>query len=1496
MLISHFSHELEPPYDADGKRTFFLVPTRPLVKQQASEIVNKSRFGENDVGEYTGDMNVDYWSKDVWLEHLRTKKVFVMTRQIFLNMLNSAAVPLNKVNLLIFDEAHHAAPKAKKRRKETNDCYKLIMDFIHSRPESEHPRILGLTASLINANSNAMSLQKTINDLEGTYKSTCISVTDLDDVRKYATDPVESIWEYASDNATIGFDCSDVDELLSLARNIFLEMERPNNRTKQITDELPSNCMVINLPIGIDAFKKCETMISMILRAMGPWCAITACDFYIREFQSYIELYQNSYPGFSSILTTVTDVITTGMGLLKYHFYKRQVSLDDMLQKYISNKMKRLLEFLMQYSDPNEHLAGIIFVQRRAICKTLGKWLQTIKEVNAEKETNPFDFIRTDYIVGESARPGFANKIAVKAAQLQRKTLNKFRSGDVNILVSTSILEEGLDVSQCNLVVRYDGIDTFRQWVQSQGRARSKNGRFVVFSNSTKETQRSLDEYKGTFTQLQTIATNKQRTKHSFVSNTTKYQPEDEMPLINPKNGARITLDTAKATVFMYCSRLPSDAFFTTNPYERKIEVPRGFQFVIRLPINSPIKRKIEGPVKSTESLACNAAYLEVCRILREEDEIDESFVPYTKSARLKRIIDDFELTCSIDDDKENYNDGDGPKPGTAKRRQIYSKSFSTMFASLPIKPSTGICLYLICVEPKTGGTSVGFICSEYVPLSRIISSFPVYIKTDEYKVSITSVDTAFHISREQLHQIQLFHQVVFDESLGFKRKQLKFNDSSPVYVVPLNDEFGVDWSMIQVTLNRNHTNQVIISKNDADQQNFTFNENDYDDAMVFRRYEPIGLFEVLNVSTKTPSSQFPHNDNGYTTYQDYFAKKYELTIIHLHPLLSVNPIGFNSSIKQVTPTGAEQKREPIELVPELLLIFPIPTSFHRQCRLLPAIFYRLCQFYNLEILRERITSEAGFGWKSANHNWGPLKVECVQTICRQENENRRESGSDSNNDDIESSFEPNEMEIDCEPSLQNDENVGSSNSQSPDIYGNIDELIRKYSNFDVKVYMHRMRNKLMNEYCEFLAAPALKHDFGDHNQYLRLNSAIQRDHFVDLDRVKSFDHHIVTTEYMFGPSPSLVLQALTTNNAMDMFNMERLETLGDSFLKLTTSSYFYYKLPVLNEGYLSLLKVNQISNRNLYRLGAKKNLAEFMVVHQFQPCNNWLPPGFVANADALEKSDGKDKESYDKLTKQRISDKSIADCCESLIGAYLLSSGPMGAVNFMTWLGIRIMDPMMAENNDGHWLPSPRSPKATTTSGDSEIKIKNLSSTLTDFEDCIGYNFRDKCFLIQAMTHVSYHDNTVTDCYQRLEFLGDAVLDFVITRYIYEDPKRFNPGDLTQLRAALTNNTFFGSLAVKHRFHVHLKLSSYDLYRSIYSFADKMKSDANDFVYGNFMTLLDERETQTLDEAEVPKALGDVFEAVAGAIYLDSNYSLDTVWRVYYPLMASELGKILPF
>ena len=74
------------------------------------------------------------------------------------------------------------------------------------------------------------------------------------------------------------------------------------------------------------------------------------------------------------------------------------------------------------------------------------------------------------------------------------------------------------------------------------------------------------------------------------------------------------------------------------------------------------------------------------------------------------------------------------------------------------------------------------------------------------------------------------------------------------------------------------------------------------------------------------------------------------------------------------------------------------------------------------------------------------------------------------------------------------------------------------------------------------------------------------------------------------------------------------------------------------------------------------------------------------------------------------------------------------------------------------------------------------------------------------------------------MEFLGDAVLDYVITRHLYEDSDRYSPGVLTDLRSALVNNNIFAALAVKWDFHKYFKAMSPPLFNVIEKFVLKQK------------------------------------------------------------------------
>ena len=128
----------------------------------------------------------------------------------------------------------------------------------------------------------------------------------------------------------------------------------------------------------------------------------------------------------------------------------------------------------------------------------------------------------------------------------------------------------------------------------------------------------------------------------------------------------------------------------------------------------------------------------------------------------------------------------------------------------------------------------------------------------------------------------------------------------------------------------------------------------------------------------------------------------------------------------------------------------------------------------------------------------------------------------------------------------------------------------------------------------------------------------------------------------------------------------------------------------------------------------------------------------------------------YNLLTQHSIPDKSIADCVEALIGAYLTACGPRGALLFMCWLGLKVLPPQ-TDGTYGYWSP-PVSP-IVNRPADANVALNRMLAGFESFEQKIGYTFKDRNYLLQAFSHASYYPNRLTDCYQRLEFLGDAVL-----------------------------------------------------------------------------------------------------------------------------------------
>ena len=140
---------------------------------------------------------------------------------------------------------------------------------------------------------------------------------------------------------------------------------------------------------------------------------------------------------------------------------------------------------------------------------------------------------------------------------------------------------------------------------------------------------------------------------------------------------------------------------------------------------------------------------------------------------------------------------------------------------------------------------------------------------------------------------------------------------------------------------------------------------------------------------------------------------------------------------------------------------------------------------------------------------------------------------------------------------------------------------------------------------------------------------------------------------------------------------------------------------------------------------------------------------------------------------------------------------------------------------------------EAPLPSGDpSNFRLDNTPShsTLTDeftaTEKALNYRFRDHSLLVQAFTHTSLPRdyNPIPNSYEQLEFLGDALLDFLVTRHLYLNHRNMSPGNLTDLRSAVVNNYSFAVLAVKLGFAKHLKSLSPPLFHIVNKFIVKLK------------------------------------------------------------------------
>ncbi|XP_028572674.2 endoribonuclease Dicer [Podarcis muralis] len=1768
LLIKELSYQIRGDFNKNGKRTVFLVNSANQVAQQVSTVRTHSDLK---VGEYSSLEITEAWTKEKWNQEFAKYQVLVMTCRVALNILKNDHLSLSNINLLIFDECHLAIQ---------DHPYREIMQLCESCPSC--PRILGLTASILNGKCDPAELEEKIQKLENILKSSAETATDLVVLDRYTSQPCEIVVDcgpYADKSGLYERLLTELDDALHFLNDCNISVLCRERDSTLISKQILSDCRAV-------------------LLVLGPWCADKVAGMMVRELQKYIKHEQEELH--RKFLLFTDTFLRKIHALCEEHFSPASLDL-----KFVTPKVIKLLEILRKYKpyerqqfesvewynnrnqdnyvswsdsedeDEDEEieekektetnfpspftniLCGIIFVERRYTAVVLNR---LIKE--AGKQDPELAYISSNFITGHGIGKNQPRSKQMEVEfRKQEEVLRKFRAHETNLLIATSIVEEGVDIPKCNLVVRFDLPTEYRSYVQSKGRARAPISNYIMLADTDKI--KCFEEDLKTYKAIEKILRNK--CSKSVDTSETENEPiiddDDIFPpyVLRPEDGGpRVTINTAIGHINRYCARLPSDPFTHLAPKCKTRELPDNtFYSTLYLPINSPLRASIVGPPMNCTRLAERVVALICCEKLHKIGELDDHLMPVGKET-VK-----YEEELDLHDEEETSVPG---RPGSTKRRQCYPKAIPECLTDSYPKPDQPCYLYVIGMvlttplpdelnfrrrklyPPEDTARCFGILTAKPIPQ---IPHFPVYTRSGEVTISIELKKSGFTLSLQMLELITRLHQYIFSHILRLEKPALEFRptDADSAYcVLPLNVVDGsstldIDFKFME-DIEKSEARTGIPSTQYTKETPFIFKLEDYQDAVIIPRYRNFDQphrFYVADVYTDlTPLSKFPSPE--YETFAEYYKTKYNLDLTNLNqPLLDVDhtssrlnlltPRHLNQKGKALPLSSAEKRKAKWEslqnkqiLVPELCAIHPIPASLWRKAVCLPSILYRLHCLLTAEELRSQTAIDAGvgvkslpsdfrypnldFGWKKSIDSKSFISASSSSvaenenyfkhsTIVVPENAAYQGANKTSSADKHDQMSVSNRTLIESPSKLQNDVSVelatvnGVSYNKNL-ANGNFDLASRdfcqgnqlNYSRQEIPVQpttsypiqnLYNSENQLKpsNE-CTLLSNKYLdgnaNKSTSDGCPRMALNTSASDACDLSKERMDSVTSPSKGySSKTLGPNPGLILQALTLSNASDGFNLERLEMLGDSFLKHAITTYLFCTYPDAHEGRLSYMRSKKVSNCNLYRLGKKKGLPSRMVVSIFDPPVNWLPPGYIVNQDksnadkwekdemtkeglmsngkldddyddddddddlmwrvpkeeadfeddfmeydqehikfidnmlmgsgafvkkislspfsptdnsyewkapkkstltnvqfasdfddfdysswdamcyldpskAVEEDDfvvgfwnpseencgidaGKQSISYDLHTEQCIADKSIADCVEALLGCYLTSCGERAAQLFLCSLGLKVL-PVIKKTDWESALYSYREhfnhqqkyssaicvsaslanqesslykdlmygclkipPRCMFDHPDAERTLHHLISGFENFEKKISYSFKNKAYLLQAFTHASYHYNTITDCYQRLEFLGDAILDYLITKHLYEDPRQHSPGVLTDLRSALVNNTIFASLAVKYDYHKYFKAVSPELFHVIDDFV-QFQMEKNEMQGMDSELRRSEEDEEKEEDIEVPKAMGDIFESLAGAIYMDSGMSLEMVWQVYYPMMRPLIEK----
>lgn len=347
------------------------------------------------------------------------------------------------------------------------------------------------------------------------------------------------------------------------------------------------------------------------------------------------------------------------------------------------------------------------------------------------------------------------------------------------------------------------------------------------------------------------------------------------------------------------------------------------------------------------------------------------------------------------------------------------------------------------------------------------------------------------------------------------------------------------------------------------------------------------------------------------------------------------------------------------------------------------------------------------------------------------------------------------------------------------------------------------------------------------------------------------------------------IITAITAPSAQALTNYQRYEFLGDSILKFSVSCQLFFQHQNWHEGYLSEGRDMIVQNPRLAKAALDTGLDAYIITKLFTP-RKWSAPLISEKLERVP-------------AKRQMSTKVLADVVEALIGAAYMDGGHATAQACIR-----------------RFLPEIDLHAVNTRTATRSVAPESARHMMNDrLKQHIGYTFADESLLVEALTHPSCDYDSTTQSYQRLEFLGDAVLDMVIVSAIFNHPIQRPQGEMTKIKHAVVNANllaFFcmefaipeAKLDIAQTSDTSFAVTSSQEFIQLWRFMRYRGQDLNtarDASLARHRALRDEITSslhhaphypwQSLSRLNADKFFSDIVESVLGAIFVDSGGDL---------------------